>query len=136
MQEFVVPYAPTIWALGMSGALLLIQLLVVDLAGIKAGHQPGTPVEADHGNFLFRTIRAHANTNESIAAFILLALFGLLSAASPFWLNTLAWAYVATRIAHMLFYYIGLQLPRSIAFGASLLVLFSMLVVGVAACMA
>ncbi len=133
MQESLVPYASTVWAMGISGALLLIQLLVVDLAGIKARHRPGTPVEADHGDFLFRAARAHANTNESIAAFTLLALFGVLSAASPGWLNVLSWAYVAARVAHMACYYAGLQLPRSVAFGVALAALFGMLVVGVSA---
>lgn len=133
MQEWLVPYASTVWAMGMSGALLLIQLLVVDLAGIKARHRPGTPVEADHGNFLFRATRAHANTNESIAAFTLLALFGVLSAASPGWLNALSWVYVAARVAHMVCYYAGFQLPRSVAFGVGLVALFGMLVVGVSA---
>ena len=118
----------------MSGALLLVQLVVVDLAGIKAGHRPGSPVDPDYTNFHFRATRAHANTNESIAAFILLALFGLFSAASPHWLNALSWVYVTARAAHMGFYYAGLSLPRSIAFGASLLALFSMLIVGVWAC--
>ena len=133
MQEWLVPYVSTVWALGMSGALLLIQLLVVDLAGIKARHRPGTPVEADHGDFLFRATRAHANTNESVAAFILLVLFGVLSAASPGWLNALSWVYVVARVAHMVCYYAGFQLPRSVAFGVGLAALFGMLVVGVSA---
>ena len=133
MQEWLVPYMSTVWALGVSGALLLIQLLVVDLAGIKARHRPGTPVEADHGDFLFRATRAHANTNESIAAFVLLVLFGVLSAASPIWLNALSWVYVVARVAHMVCYYAGFQLPRSVAFGVGLVALFGMLIVGVSA---
>lgn len=135
MRELVAPYIPTVWALGMSGALLLIQLLVVDLAGLKARHIPGTPVHPNPGNFLFRATRAHANTNESIAAFVLLALFALLSAAIPLWVNALSWAYVAARAAHMLCYYAGLPLPRTIAFATSLVALFGMLGVGVFACL-
>ena len=130
MQQWIVPYAPTLWATGAMGSLLLVQLLVVDLASIKARHRPGTPIEVDHGKFLFRATRAHANTNESIAAFILLALFAVLSAASAGWLNALSWAYVVARVAHMLFYYAGLQLLRSIAFGAGLAALFGMFFVG------
>jgi uncharacterized MAPEG superfamily protein len=133
MQEWLVPYVPTIWALGMSGALLLTQLVVADVTGIRARHQPGTPVEADHSSFLFRATRAHANTNESIAAFVLLALFGMLSVAAPGWLNALAWIYVAARLAHMVFYYAGAQLARSVAFAAGLAALFGMLIVGVSA---
>jgi len=119
--------------MGATGALLLIQLLVLDVAGLKARHRPGTPVEPDHGNFLFRASRAHANTNESIAAFILLAFFGVLSAAPAGWLNTLSWVYVLARIAHMLCYYAGVHLLRSLSFGVGLAALFGMLVVGVLA---
>jgi uncharacterized MAPEG superfamily protein len=119
--------------MGATGGLLLVQLLVLDLAGLKASHRPGTPVEPDHGNFLFRATRAHANTNESIAGFILLGLFGVLSAAPAGWLNTLSWVYVLARIAHMLFYYAGAHLPRSLSFGVGLAALFGMLVVGILA---
>ncbi|HEY3078181.1 MAG TPA: MAPEG family protein [Burkholderiales bacterium] len=124
---------PTIWAMGATGGLLLVQLLVLDVAGLKARHRPGAPVEPDHGNFLFRASRAHANTNESIAAFILLGLFGVLSAAPAGWLNTLSWVYILARIAHMLCYYANVQLLRSLSFGVGLAALFGMLVVGVLA---
>ena len=133
MQHWLTPYAPTIWAMGAAGGLLLVQLLVLDVAGLKARHRPGTPVEPDHGNFLFRASRAHANTNESIAAFILLGLFGVLSAAPAGWLNTLSWVYVLARIAHMLCYYANVHLLRSLSFGVGLAALLSMLVVGVLA---
>ena len=119
--------------MGATGGLLLIQLLVLDVAGLKARHRPGTPVEPDHGNFLFRASRAHGNTNESIAAFILLGLFGVLSAAPAGWLNTLSWVYVLARIAHMLCYYANVQLLRSLSFGVGLAALLGMLVVGVLA---
>src|SRR5438876_9648023 len=119
--------------MGATGGVLLIQLLVLDVAGLKVRHRPGTPVEADHGNFLFRASRAHANTNESIAAFILLALFGVLSAAPAGWLNTLAWVYVLARIAHMLCYYANVQLLRSLSFGVGLVALLGLLIVVVLA---
>jgi uncharacterized MAPEG superfamily protein len=119
--------------MGATGGLLLVQLLVLDVAGLQARHRPGAPVEPDHGNFLFRASRAHANTNESIAAFILLGLFGVLSAAPAGWLNTLSWVYILARIAHMLCYYANVQLLRSLSFGVGLAALFGMLVVGVLA---
>lgn len=136
MRELLIPYAPTVLALGAIAFLLLIQLLIADVIGIKKGHRPGTPVEADHSNIHFRATRAHANTNESIAAFVLLVLLGLLSGASPAWLNGLAWTYVLARAAHMSFYYLGWQLPRSVAFAVSLVALFAMVVVGAAAAVA
>jgi uncharacterized MAPEG superfamily protein len=131
MQEWLMPYASTVWAMGIMGGLLLVQLLILDLAGIKAGHVPGSPVTADHGDFLFRATRAHANTNESIAAFILLALFGILHNGTPGWLNLLAMIYVAARLAHMICYYLGIQILRSAAFLVAFVALIGMLVVGV-----
>ena len=133
MQHWLTPYVPTIWAMGATGGVLLVQLLVLDVAGLKARHRPGTPVEPDHGNFLFRASRAHANTNESIAAFILFGFFGVLSAAPAGWLNTLSWVYVLARIAHMLCYYANVHLLRSLSFGVGLAALLGMSVVGVLA---
>ena len=133
MQDWLLPYGATISAMGLMGGLLLLQLIVLDVAGIRAGHVPGAAVTGDHSHFLFRVARAHANTNESIAAFILLALFGVLHAAEPRWLNLGATIYVAARVAHMLCYYAGLKLLRSFSFLVAFLALVGMLVVGAAA---
>ena len=133
MPEWIAPYAATVYAIGATGGLLLIQILVADFAGIRARHEPGTPIAADHGDFLFRASRAHANTNESIAVFLLLALFGIFAAAPTSWLGALAWGYVAGRAGHMLCYYLDLRLARSLSFGVSLLALLGMLGVGIAA---
>lgn len=126
-------YHPTVWAMGASGALLLVQLIVADISAIKAGHKAGTPIPVDFKRFMFRAARAHANTNESISAFIVLAITGLLSSASPLWLNTLAWAYIACRTAHMVSYYANKRIPRSTAFGISLLVLLGMCITNIIA---
>ena len=133
MHEWLMPYAPTVLALGATAALLVIQLLVVDVAGIRGGHKPGMPVETNHADFLFRATRAQANTNESIAAFVLLTLFGIFSTAAAGYLNAFAWIYVAGRAGHMCCYYAGLQLARSACFGIGLLGLLGMTVVGFAA---
>ncbi len=130
MSEWLLPYQIVVGALGATAALLLVQILVVDVAGIRARHTPGTPVAPDHGLFLFRAVRAHANTNESIAAFVLLALFGILRGADAVWLGVLAWIYVGGRAAHMLCYYADLRLLRSAAFAVALLALLAMLAVG------
>lgn len=127
MQFDVAAYAPTIWAMGLVGGLLLIQLLVADLVGLKSGHVPGKIVDADSGSFFFRVTRAHANTNESIASFILITIFAMNSPLSPYWVNAMSWLYLVSRIAHMSFYYTAHQPLRSIAFGLSLLTLFSLL---------
>jgi uncharacterized MAPEG superfamily protein len=130
MIDALMPYQNVVAAIGATGVLLLVQILVVDVAGIRARHVPGMPVTADHGRFLFRAVRAHANTNESIAAFVLLALFGMLGGAQAQWLGAMAWIYVGGRVAHMLCYYADLRLLRSIAFGIGLLALLGMAGVG------
>ena len=128
MNIDIAAYGPTIWAMGLVGGLLLVQLLIADLVGLKAGHVPGKAVEADPRDFLFRATRAHANTNESIAGFILISLFAMASPLSPFWVNALSGLYLASRIAHMASYYVANQPLRSIAFGVSLLTLFALLI--------
>ena len=131
MPELLLPYASVVGAFGATGVLLLLQMLVADLAGIRARHVPGTPVPADHGRFLFRATRAHANTNESVTAFVLLALFGMFGGAHPQWLGALAWIYVGGRVGHMICYYADLRLLRSIAFAAAFLALLAMAAVSV-----
>jgi uncharacterized MAPEG superfamily protein len=122
-------YLPLALAMGAMGFLLLVQMLVLDVAGIRAKHVPGTPVPSDHKLFLFRATRAHANTNETIAAFILIGLFAMFSHASPGPLNVAAWVYVAARVGHMTCYYMDLRMARSVCFGLGLVALWAMLVI-------
>jgi uncharacterized MAPEG superfamily protein len=126
-------YAPTLYVMGLSGGLLLLQLIVADLSAIRAGHTAGTPIPADFSRFYFRAARAHANTNESLSAFGLLAITGVLSGAAAGWLNVLSVAYLLSRVAHMVAYYANRKTPRSTAFGISLLVLIAMFVTNVGA---
>ena len=130
MQDWLLRYSSTIWAMGAMGGLLLVQLIVLDVAGIRAGHKPGMPIEGGHEHFHFRASRAHANTNESIAAFVLLAVFGIFAGASPRLLNGCALLYVAARVAHMAFYYTGIQIMRSLSFLIAFLALIGMLLAG------
>lgn len=133
MQDRLVPYGATIWSMGLMAMLMLLQLVVLDVAGIRAGHVPGAPVSGGHDDFFFRAHRAHANTNESIAIFVLAALFGILRNASPWWLNGAAVVYVAARVAHMLCYYADVRLARSASFVVAFAALIVMLAAGVAA---
>lgn len=133
MQDWLLPYSSTVSSLGAAAALLLTQLVVLDVAGIRAKHPPGTPITTGPEDFLFRASRAHANTNESIAAFVLLALFGIFSGANWSWLGAAAWTWVLARAAHMIFYYANIPLARSAAFGISMLALVAMLICGLAA---
>jgi uncharacterized MAPEG superfamily protein len=133
VNSWLTPYESTLFAMLAIATLFLVQLLVLDLAGIKAKHVPGTPIQANHNSFLFRATRAHANTNESIAAFILLAVIAMLCSASPTWTNVSAWVYVAGRLAHMLCYYADLRAARTVAFALSLMALLSLLLAASAA---
>lgn len=133
MLETFHSYAPVVWSYGAIGVLVLVQLLVADIVGLRSGHVPGTRVEEDHTLFLFRAIRTHANTNENLPAFVLLSLFGILSGGSAIAVNGLCWAYVVCRLAHMSFYYADLRVARSIAFGVSVVVLFALFLVGATA---
>jgi uncharacterized MAPEG superfamily protein len=133
MENLLTDYMPAIASIGIIGGLMLVQLVVADIIGIISKHTPGTPIAADHENLLFRAHRAHANTNESVAAFLALTVYAIAVSATPSWLNTLCLVYIAGRVGHMLCYYANLKLLRSISFGIATLALFGILVLGVAA---
>lgn len=130
-MEFMAPYALTVIVLGLSGMLFLLQLLIADVAGIKAGHTPGFSIEQNHDSFLFRANRALANSNESAAILILFSLFAVFSSAESSWVNTGALIYLGGRLGHMITYYANLKLLRSIAFAISLAGLIMVFVAGV-----
>ena len=113
--------------------MLLVQLLIADIVAIKHKHTPGYPIEPDHDSFLFRAARAHSNTNESIAIFVLVALFCILSNAQPVYTAYASWGFVLTRTAYALCYYFNFRTCRSVVFGISLLFLFLLLVLGIGA---
>ena len=129
-MELFEPYKITLLVSGLTGLMMLIQILIADVAAIKEQHTPGYPVKPDHSSFLFRAARAHANTNESIAVFILFALFGVFSASNAFYLNAFSAIYLVSRIGHMCFYYGNIKLARSISFPFSLIGLIGMLITG------
>ncbi len=130
MTLWLEPYQGSILILGLTGALSLLQLLCFDFMAIKLRHTPGHPVENNHGNLLFRLSRAHANTNETLGALILLFLFALLTAADPVWVNRLMVGYFLSRVLHMLFYYIGWSFLRGVVFALSLLSMIGLFVIG------
>ena len=65
-MDILQTYQYTIYAMGAMSLLLLLQLLVADVVGIRSKHTPGAAVAADHDDLLFRASRTVANTNESI----------------------------------------------------------------------
>jgi len=101
--------------------LILLQFLVVDIAGMRSGKVPGMPVTGGHDSFEFRATRAHANTNESLGLYLLSFFAALLLGTDPRWTAITAWAYTAARAAHMTCYYADWRMARSIAFALGLL---------------
>jgi hypothetical protein len=72
-------YLPSLGAMTVTGLLILVQLIIADISAIKAKHRPGMPLPADAKTFVFRAARAHANSNESVACFILFIATGILA---------------------------------------------------------
>ena len=129
-MELLQTYSTTIAALGALALLMFFQLLVVDVIGIRSGHSPGSVIPPDHDNLLFRVSRTVANTNESIAIFILAVSFCMLSGAPASTTGYAAWAFVIARLCFAVCYYANLQLLRSTMFGVSLMALAALLAVG------
>lgn len=119
-------YHTTLVTLALAGLLLVVQLIIADLTAIRNGHKAGYPIPADSGTFLFRSARAHINTNESVAAFALFGLTGVALSASPAWLNLLSVVWLCSRLAHMGFYYANQKPLRSLSFAVSLVALLGM----------
>ena len=113
--------------------MMLIQVLVADILGIVRRHVPGTPVNANHADALFRAARTVANTNESIAIFIGALLFCVLVGASSEWTGWWAWGFALCRAAYALCYYANWPTLRSITFALSLICLAALIVLGLLA---
>lgn len=133
MNELLANYQGVICSLGMLAVLMVVQMLVVDIVGIRRKHVPGMSITEGHDSLLFRAARAHGNSNESLPTFLLITVFALAVGANANWLNALAWIFVGGRAGHMLCYYANLQILRSVFFGIGLLAMIGMLVGGLSA---
>jgi uncharacterized MAPEG superfamily protein len=129
-MDILQAYQSTISAMGAMSLLLFCQLLVADAVGIRSGHTPGATVGTDHDKLLFRVTRTVANSNESIAVFILAVLFCIFAKASPQYTAYAAWGFVVSRAAYALCYYFNIKLLRSVIFGVALICLLSLIVLG------
>jgi uncharacterized MAPEG superfamily protein len=125
MHEFIV-YRATLTSLGLAGVLLVLQLIVAHLAAIRGKHKSGYPIAADSGSFIFRSARAHLNTIESISAFALIAIAGILLGANPSALNVLAPLWLLSRLSHMVCYYVNAAEMRSLSYVVSLVIILIM----------
>jgi len=129
-MELLEQYQISILVIGVTGLLFLIQLLIADVVSIKKGHTPGTIVEQSHENFLFRSSRVFANSNETVSIFIIFMMFAFLSSANATWVNASALVYFVGRLGHMTFYYANLKSLRSVSFGVCILGVFSIFISG------
>ena len=123
-------YASTVYAIGAMAVVLLVQVVIADVVGIRNRHVPGTAPPETHGSTLFRVSRTIANTNETIAVFLCGVLFCMLIGASATYTAVSAWAYVCARVLYALCYYFNIPMLRSICFGLSLFALAGLLLVG------
>ena len=133
MPDVLLAYHPTILACVALAALIMLQVLIADVASIKAKHVPGMPVTSGHGSFHFRAVRALGNTNETLGLFLLLIVLATALGTNVTWTNALAWVYVGARAGHMTFYYLRQGLLRSACFGLGLAAQFALLVLVLAA---
>ncbi len=133
MTEALQPYSSSVLALGVLGLLYVAQLAIADISGILRKHTPGTPVAGNHDDFLFRAVRAHANTTESIGAVILIAGFAILRGGDPAWVNGAVWLVLACRAAHTLSYYLDLRPLRTVAFAVGIVALVALFALGLQA---
>ncbi len=130
-MESISNYSSSVLALGGFGLLYFAQLLILDVAGLRAKHEPGSVIDGGHDDFLFRANRAHANTTESVGILILFALFAILGGADPTWTARALWAYVVARSLHAICYYLNIKALRSVAFALSLAALGSLFGIGI-----
>lgn len=133
MTELASNYGGVLSAWVVLAGLSLLQAVVEDLAGMRGGRTPGIPVTTGHDDFLFRAIRAHANTLENLPVFALLSLAAMLLGASPDTTTKLVWVFVAARVLHMVAYYADQRTLRSIAFAIGFLAVAGLFVVACAA---
>ena len=133
MPDFLVPYASALTGFVCLAGLYVVQALVADVVGIRAGHVPGMPVTSGHGDLLFRATRAQANTNENLPIFLLLSVSAILLGANATWTNRLVWVFVGARAAHMVAYYADLRLLRSAMFAVATVALIGLLIVAASA---
>ncbi len=129
-MDWIVPYNPSILALGAFGGLQLLQLLVADAVSILRKHPPGHPPPGDHDDFHFRSIRAYANSVETTGVYLLVSAFAILRQADPDSVNLWSLVFVGARAAHMLCYWLDLRIARSIAFTIGVIALVALLVIG------
>jgi uncharacterized MAPEG superfamily protein len=93
-------YAPSI--VGVLALCLLSILLAIHSGSSKgrAGALSGPVLPADDRNLLYRIDRAHMNSVEALAPFVVPAVLAMLVGVGPTTLAVLVWVHVAIRLIH------------------------------------
>lgn len=91
-------------------ALCLMSIVLAINSGYskgRAGALSGPVLPADDGNPLYRIDRAHVNSVEALAPFVVPAVLAMIVGVGPTVLALLVWAHVAIRLAHVAVYLRG-----------------------------
>jgi uncharacterized MAPEG superfamily protein len=101
--------AYTLSIVGVLALCLLSILLAIHSGSSKgrAGALSGPVLPADDSNLLYRIDRAHMNSVEALAPFVVPAVLAMLVGVGPTTLAVLVWVHVAIRLIHSAIYLRG-----------------------------
>jgi len=101
--------AYTLSTIGLLALCFLSILLAVHSGSSKgrAGALSGPVLPADDGNRLYRIDRAHMNSVEALAPFVVPAMLAMMVGVGPTTLAVLVWTYTAIRLVHVAVYLRG-----------------------------
>lgn len=95
--------------LGLLVYLITLVMQALVAASTKASQQGAVPGKMDpslsHSSFVYRSNRTFMNSLENFPAFIGAAFLAIFVGADAFWVGTLIWVFVVSRIIHMALYY-------------------------------
>lgn len=96
--------------LGLLVYLITLVMQALVAASTKASQQGAVPGKMDpslsHSSFVYRSNRTFMNSLENFPAFIGAAFLAIFVGADAFWVGTLIWVFVVSRIIHMALYYV------------------------------
>lgn len=90
--------------------LCLLSIVLAMYSGAskgRAGAPSGPVVPADDDNLLYRIDRAHMNSVEALAPFVVPAVLAMVVGVGPTTLAVLVWGHVAIRLVHLVTYLRG-----------------------------
>jgi len=101
--------AYTLSIVGVLALCVLSILLAIHSGSSKgrAGALSGPVLPADDSNLLYRIDRAHMNSVEALAPFVVPAVLAMLVGVGPATLAVLVWVHVAIRLIHSAIYLRG-----------------------------